>query len=122
MPQRRCVHLKSYHAQKRIISSPEVNCFIMTIRESEGGDMFGFPFMIRVRRVAKGHSLLRDRRRKMTREQFEARMKHVILPESWTGSYVKEAEGFERGEHKTYEYANRAPRERINRQTTPPAA
>jgi hypothetical protein len=34
--------------------------------------MFDLPFVIRITHVAKGHSVLRGRRRKMTREQFEA--------------------------------------------------
>jgi len=46
----------------------------------------------------------------------------MILPKTWTGSYVKEAEGFEREEDTTYEHANRAPRERIQRETTTSAA
>jgi len=49
--------------------------------------MFGFPFVIRISRVAKGHSVLRGRRRKMTREQFQAlieresQVKHSIIIE-----------------------------------------
>ena len=37
--------------------------------------MFDFPLLFRIARVGNGHAVLRGRRRKMTREQFEARMK-----------------------------------------------
>lgn len=62
--------------------------------------MFRIPFVIRITRVAKGHSILRSgkrklgRRRKMTREQFESLIererqdKHSIMIELF-GSYYE---------------------------------
>jgi hypothetical protein len=62
--------------------------------------VFRIPFVIRITRVAKGHSILRSgkrklgRRRKMTREQFEAlieresQVKHSIMIELF-GSYYE---------------------------------
>ena len=44
--------------------------------------MFGFPYIFRITRVAKGHSILRGGRRKMTREQFEARMESIFAYQS----------------------------------------
>ena len=37
--------------------------------------MFGLPFVIRIERLGNGHAMLRGRRCRMTREEFEARMK-----------------------------------------------
>jgi hypothetical protein len=40
--------------------------------------MCRFPFVIRFVRVGNGHAVLRGGRRKTTREQFEAWMKHEM--------------------------------------------
>ena len=40
--------------------------------------MFGLPFVIRIVRLGNGHAMLRGRRRRMTREEFEARMKREM--------------------------------------------